>query len=309
VETDTFEFRASDGHGVFCYRWLPAGTPRAVIHIAHGMGEHAGRYRWTAGKLVEAGYAVVADDHRGHGKTAIEPGQFGEDGWNRILADTRELIEAAARQYPGAPRVLLGHSMGAMLAQQYIASHGNTIDGVILSGSPGFAHPLESRMLQSIVRFERWRVGDTGSSSLLDSLIFGSANRPFERDGETVTGFEWLSRDTEQVKAYVDDPLCGFVPCCGSLFDLFAGARWTQRRHSIRRIPAGLPMLVFSGTDDPVHNRMKNIHRLLSAYRHRGLDPETRFYESGRHEMLNEQNREQVIADVIAWLAKHCSQT
>ena len=295
-------FTASDGHAVFYYRWLPDQQPRAVIHIAHGMGEHAARYDWTASRLVQAGFAVIADDHRGHGKTAETLGQFGEDGWNRTIADLREMIASYDQTFPGLPKILFGHSMGAMLTQQYIELHGDSLHAAILSGSPGFSGLLPTWILQLIVRFERWRLGANAESPLLAAMVFGSANKPFEAQYASPTGFEWLSRDAAQVQAYVNDPACGFVPCTGSLFDLFQGASWTSKTTSVARIPRDLPVLVFSGTDDPVHSEMKDINRLLKKYRDHGLQVDTQFYEGGRHEMLNETNREQVIDDVIRWL-------
>ena len=301
----TRTFTASDGHQVHCYHWLPQQNPRAVIHIAHGMGEHAGRYDWVAQRLSEAGYAVCANDHRGHGKTADRLGYFGPDGWNRILEDLHEIIQSHDQAYAGIPKVLLGHSMGAMATQQYIELHGDTLQAAILSGSPGFSAGFQSMILQLVVRFERWRLGPGADSALLQSMVFGSANKVFEASLASPTGFEWLSRDTAQVQAYVDDPACGFVPCTGALFDLFAGAAWTQKPASIARIPAGLPILLFSGSADPVHAGMKNLNRLLARYRARGLSVDTRIYHQGRHETLNEINREEVVNDVIGWLQGH----
>ena len=133
-------FSASDGKSVRLYRWLPAMAPLATIQIAHGMGEHAARYDTLAGLLAARGFAVYANDHRGHGATA-EPGKFGwmgVDGWNRVIADAHEIAAHVATTHPRAPRVLLGHSMGAMLAQQYLTRYGAELDAAILSGSPGF---------------------------------------------------------------------------------------------------------------------------------------------------------------------------
>lgn len=305
MTAQTFQFKASDGESVYCYRWLPQDAPLAVVHIAHGMGEHAGRYEWVAAQLNAAGFAVCADDHRGHGKTATTLGNFGNDGWNRIIADLHEMILSYDAEFPDIPKVLFGHSMGAMLTQQYIELHGDTIDAAILSGSPGFSAAVPAWVLRIVVRFERWRLGRDADSKLLQSLVFGSANKPFEAEVETATGFEWLTRDADQVKAYVGDPACGFVPCTGAMFDLFQGTAWTQKPNSVAQIPARLPILLFSGSDDPVHGEMKNIRRLLARYRDHGLIVDTHIYDGGRHETLNETNREEVIADVIAWLQQH----
>lgn len=304
--SETFEFTASDGARLHCYRWLPEATPRGIIHIAHGMGEHAGRYDPVGSHLAEADYVVIADDHRGHGKTATTLGHFGEDGWNRAITDLSELIADHRGNWPGIPVVLLGHSMGAMMTQHYLTRHGTTVDMAILSGSPGFAGGFQSWLVRTITRFERWRVGPEGKSGLLEFLIFGSANKAFEDETPEPTGFEWLSRDAAEVRRYVDDPMCGFVPDTGSLFDLFAGNHEAASADGVLRIPAWLPVLVFSGTADPVHGEMKNIDRLLSLYRSHGMKVDTIFYDGGRHEMFNETNRSAVLADVTSWIDGRC---
>lgn len=302
MSLQTFNFRASDGQDVFCYRWLPETAPRAVIHIAHGMGEHAGRYAWTASQLAHAGFAVFMDDHRGHGKTATQLGDFGADGWNRTLADLHEMNQQYSQDYPGIPKVMFGHSMGSMLTEQYIELHGETLDAAIISGSPGFAHPVLSWVLRLLCRFEAWRLGPLQTSALLQQLVFGSANKPFAADTTEPSGFEWLSRDARQVKAYVDDPMCGFVPFPASLRDIFNGAAWTQRQASVNQIPAQLPLYLFSGSADPVHNKMRDLNRLLAAYGKASLNLQTCFYPEGRHEMLNELNRDEVMQDIRQWL-------
>ncbi len=298
-------FEASDRHAVSLYRWEPddPAVARGIIHIAHGMGEHAARYGWVAERLVEQGYIVSANDHRGHGRTATTLGDFGDDGWNRALRDTREIIDAHRDRWSDKPLILLGHSMGSMLAQQYITMAGHTIDAVALSGSPGHPGFLQSVVVRLLVRFERWRLGPKAESPLLQSVIFGSANKAFEEDCDEPTGFEWLSRDAAQVRQYVEDPLCGFVPCTGSLAEIFGGSHAAQKRPAISGIPPSLPMYVFAGTADPVNNDLKNIERMLDRFRDQGIDITTRFYPEGRHEMFNETNRDEVMTDLVDWLA------
>lgn len=300
---DSFKFSASDGKSIHCYRWLAEGEPKAIIHIAHGMGEHAARYDWAASKLAEAGYEVTANDHRAHGLTADVLGDFGEDGWNRTVTDLFEIVQELKTKHPGKPMILFGHSMGSMLSQQYIARHGNTLDAVILSGTPGAGSRFQGWLVHTIARFERWRVGGQSESSLLQSILFGSANKDFADEADA-TGYEWLSRDKEQVRLYIDDPLCGFVPCPRSICDLFAAERANWKQQAIKQIPVNLPVYLFSGSADPVHNSMKNIDRLLALYQAHGLTVNTQFYAGGRHEMLNETNRDSVIADVLSWLHK-----
>ncbi len=300
---ETYQVTADDGTNIHCYQWQAVGEPKAIVHIAHGMGEHAGRYDWTANTLAEAGYAVSANDHRAHGQTAKVLGDFGEDGWNRTITDLAEIIEERKVIYPDLPFVLFGHSMGSMMSQQYLSQHGESIDAAILSGSPGAGNRFQMWLVHTIARFERWRVGGQNDSALLQTLLFGSSNKNFEMEPDA-TGYEWLSRDREQVQQYVDDPLCGFVPCPRSVCDLFEAERANWRPDSVASIPTDLPIYLFSGTADPVHNELKNINRLLALYREHGLKVTTHFYADGRHEMLNETNRDLVMKDLLEWLSK-----
>lgn len=305
---ETYFLAASDGHQVACYRWL-VESPKAVIQIAHGMGEHARRYDWVAQKLNEAGYSVFANDHRGHGDTAgpstgYSFGYMGPDGWNRTLADMYELNREMRAQYPDKPICLLGHSMGSMLSQQYITRYGHSIDALALSGSPGFKESRLNFLNRWILKFEHWRLGPDGTSELMQKALFGSANDPF--DGPGATGSEWLSRDQAQVKLYVDDDKCGFVLTPGSLMDMSQGSAVSQSPAAIARVPRSLPVYIFSGSEDPVHGEQKDLDRMVTAYRQAGFSDLTyKLYPGGRHEMFNETNREEVMDDLLSWLLVH----
>lgn len=300
MESDSFN--ASDGTRLHVYRWLPQRDVRATLQIAHGMGEHAARYDATAQAFNAAGYAVYANDHRGHGHSADPErlGWMGEDGWNRVISDAADLTDEIRQAHPGVPHVLLGHSMGAMLSQQYLYRFGARLNAAVLSGSPGFAGVVQTWISRAFATVERWRLGPDADSALLQRLLFGKSNDAF--DGPDASGFEWLSRDAQQVQRYVDDPLCGFVLRAGSLCDLFAGARQARMTENVLQIPRQLPVLIFSGRDDPVHNDMKNLNRMITRYRDHLERVDERIYPGGRHEMLNETNREQVLQDVLGWL-------
>ncbi len=299
----SFTLTASDGAPVSVYTWL-VETPKMAVQIAHGMGEHAQRYDWLAQQLNAQGYSVYANDHRGHGVTGEAClGYMGPDGWNRLLADAYELNQHIRNTSQDVPLILLGHSMGSMMSQQYITRYGASIDGLVLSGSPGFKAKSINPIPRWILGFELRRHGPAAQSSLMQSLLFGSANKPF--DGPDATGFEWLSRDADEVAKYVDDPKCGFVISTGSLKDLYAGSAAASNPEAIDAIPKNLPIYVMSGTEDPVHSEQGDIERLLTAYRAAGLsDITVQWYAQGRHEMFNEINKEEVVADLAGWLQR-----
>ena len=301
---DAHRLTTADGHVMHYYRWLPAESTRASIQIAHGMGEHAARYDWAAGKLNDAGFAVYAQDHRGHGRSSApdDYGDMGEDGWNRTIEDAAEFRTLIRQNHPDLPHAFMGHSMGAMLAQQYLYRFGGDLNAAVISGSPGIGSSIQGWLSHTIARFEAWRLGPAGESELLQNMIFGKSNDPF--DSEDATGFEWLSRDSDQVSRYVSDEGCGFVLRAGSLANLMAGAREAGKRANIARIPAELPLYIFSGAADPVHSEEKGLARLLTRYREQVERIDYRLYEDGRHEMLNETNRDEVIEDLISWLRR-----
>jgi alpha-beta hydrolase superfamily lysophospholipase len=168
MESSTFTLPPVESVALFAYRWLPHTMPRAVVQIAHGLAEHAGRYRRLAEALTGAGYAVYAHDHRGHGRTAPTSDDFGHfadhDGWNKCVDDLWQLNHRIAADHPGLPIVLLGHSMGSFMAQQFIAEHGDALAGVVLCGSGG-RPPLLLRAVALVARIERLRLGGRGRSA------------------------------------------------------------------------------------------------------------------------------------------------
>jgi alpha-beta hydrolase superfamily lysophospholipase len=299
---DTFTLATEDGARVVVHRWIPDGPVKAVVQIAHGLAEHAARYEHVAAALNDAGYAVYADDHRGHGESAAtddDLGYFADDhGWARVLDDLHRLTGAARAEHPELPCYLVGHSMGSFLSQQYLFTFPFDVDGVVLSGSNGPIGPLAD-VAAVVARAERRRLGSRGRSKLLDTLSFGSYNKPFAPNR---TDFDWLSRDPEQVDRYVADPWCGFVSTTQLYLDLFSGLRVIQQVDRVRSARSGLPIYVFSGSEDPVGGQ-DGVDKLLAHYEAAGMTAvEHRVYEGGRHEMFNEIDREQVISDLIGWL-------
>ena len=300
VSFATGRFAASDGVELVTYRWEAVGEPRAMVAIAHGMAEHAARYDAFASHLANAGMIVEAHDHRGHGRTAATADELGyfapTQGWQRIVDDLKERLTDMRARHPGLRLILFGHSMGSFVAQQVLYEAPALIDAAILSGSNG--KPLRLASVGRLVaRLERLRLGPRGRSDLLAKLSFGPFNRRFAPNR---TEFDWLSRDAAQVDAYVADPLCGF-PCTTQFWiDLLDALPALARQKNRERVPEALPLLIFSGDEDPVG---VNLSELVKGYRGNGMTHvAVKFYPGGRHEMLNETNREEVHADVTAWI-------
>ncbi len=303
MPADSFTLRSPDGTDIHVHRWVPDTPVRAVVQIAHGMAEHAARYAHVAKALTDRGYAVYANDHRGHGRTAAgedDLGFFAENrGWMRVLDDLYRLNRRAEQDHPGAPRYLFGHSMGSFLAQQYLFTFPATIRGLVLSGTtrhPGVVVEAGAVLARAEIR----RQGPRGRSTALMAAGFGAFNAAF---APARTDFDWLSRDPAEVDAYIADPRCGFAPTNRMWLDLFSGLRVIRQPQRLESVPRDLPIYVFAGDQDPVGDAGAGVDRLLDAYADAGLHQVTsRLYPDGRHEMVNDINRDEVIGDLVRWL-------
>ncbi len=301
MQTQEFRYASATSLGeIFSMLWFPDAQPRAVVQIAHGMAEHIGRYAPFAEFLCSNAFAVAANDHAGHGKSAdlAVKGYFGErNGWNAVVADMKTLHDHAASLWPNVPYVLFGHSMGSFLARSYAARYPEDISALILSGTAGKnpAAGLGSLLSQR----EKKRNGEKTPSELLNNLSFGSYNKPFL---PSRTPFDWLSRDNERVDRYIEDPLCGFVFTAEGFFDLLFGIREISSSFWAANVP-DIPIYLFSGEKDPVGNSGKGVRQVAKWLEDTGHTVAMKLYSEGRHEMLNEINRTEVYQDVLRFLS------
>ncbi len=284
-------------------RWDAVTHPRAVVHVVHGMSEHAARYARFAAALNAAGFIVWAHDHRGHGDNPTPPvghGHFADaDGWRAIVDDAWAVSAAAQSAYPGLPLLLFAHSMGSFVGQTLMGEHGAAYAGVVLSGSNGPPRALE-HMVRALARAEQLTRGARAPGTLVDRLVMSTYNRQF---APARTAFDWLSRDEAEVDRYVSDPLCGFTFTTQAWFDFLDGKRNLGDVGHLRRIPESLPIHLIAGTRDPVGENGDGVKRLHDIYRKAGLTRVTmRLYDHARHELVNETNRDAITGDVVAWM-------
>jgi len=284
----------------------PVGTPVGHIHLLHGMSEHIARYEEFANYLTGRGYIVTGHDHRGHGKTAKMNGLKGhfadENGFDRVVQDTYEIISTYRAQYPSPKFILFGHSMGSFVARRYVQLHGSEIDMAIFSGTGG--DPGASRFAgQATAYFQGKKNGFLQQDHFLNKLIFGGFNKSVD---QPKTPFDWLSRDSEAVVKYIVDPDCGVVPTTQFFVDLFKGLGDIHDADEIKKIPKQLPVFLFSGSEDPVGNSGKGVWEVAKYYDKAGMEDVTiMLFEGGRHEMLHETNRQYVFEAVGDWIEKN----
>lgn len=297
-----FSFIDKEGKEIKCYKWEAEGEAKGVIQISHGMTEYACRYDYFAKKFSENGFIVYAHDHRGHGETSKSEEERGyiadKEGFDLLVEDVKELSDIIKKENEELPLILFGHSMGSFVSQRYIELYGDKIDGVILSGTNGRPDPI-TKLGIIISRDEMILRGRKAKSKVMDKLSFGDFNSNFKPNR---TDYDWLCSVDEEVDKYIADPQCGFVCTTSYYYDLIRGLWKINKKENLELIPKDLPVLIFAGDKDPVGDFGKGIKRLYECYKELGIhDLKYKLYKNGRHEMLNESNKDEVILDILNW--------
>jgi alpha-beta hydrolase superfamily lysophospholipase len=250
-----------------------------VLQLAHGLGEYAARYEYFAQSLVAAGYAVYADDHRGHGQTGLEQhggdysklGKLGPGGIRAAVDDLSHLTRIIKAEHPDLPVAFLGHSWGSLLGQRLMNEHIGEFVAVVFTGT---------------------------ANRVPGQMNGGDLNKLHKSLG--TTGYEWLSRDPKVSAAFLADPLCFYADAL-KLFGVIDGLRLFGR--PAQPMPADVPLLIMIGSEDSLGGEA-SVHNLADSYISRGrlTDVEVLIYNEARHEIFNETNKDEVIRDLVAWL-------
>ena len=306
METSTFvlnQFKSDDLTELTTYHWS-CENPKAILHIVHGMSEHAARYDHFAKFMVNNGFEVFSSDLRGHGKTAGKldnVGQFAlNNGWDRVVKDLSLLTEHFKNNRK-LPVYILGHSMGSFLARTLIKDYPSVGDCYIFSATAG--HPgLLGIAGKKLAGANAFFLGKKNRSQLLTKMAFGDFNKKYENPR---TEKDWLSKDTDVVDKYIADEYC-MQTFTGQFFeDLLDGILRINSSAYLNGTPKNKPVYMFAGDMDPVGNYGKGPKEVLKRFKEVGIkDIELKMYPDGRHEMLNETNKEEVYNDLLTWMNK-----
>ena len=301
---EDFFYPSSTGkNSIHARKCLPDGRPRAVIQIAHGIAEHINRYDDFMNYLAEHGSVVCGNDHLGPGRSVQSEEDRGffaaQNGWDYVVEDMDKLRAQMRKDYPDLPYIFFGHSMGSFLTRTYLIRHPEKYDAAILSGTghQGKALVLAGAAASNlIVRLK----GAKSDGQALNDMAFGSYCKRIENPR---TPFDWLSRDPESVDRYIADPNCGFV-CAASLYrDMMQGVKFIIDQKNIDTMNKEAPVYFMSGDADPVGDYGQGVQRASDAFCRAGLkDVMIRLYPDGRHEMLNEINKDKVYQDILNWI-------
>lgn len=314
MQVEKFMQKMSDGTEISVNRWIPEDEEniRAVVVFSHGMQEHALRYDRVGSEFAAHGYLFNAHDHRGHGKTAYyaesnKTGMFGKladkNGFEKVTSDLDEIIDEVKKDYPGKKVILFGHSFGSFVAQNYMEQHGDKISACILCGTSGPRKGLLKDKLFADLACVF--LGKNKKSEFCQNLAFASYNDHFKDENDRLS---WLSKNPSNRMMYKNDSWCGGAPTVSFFRDLASGLAKIHNQKNLKKIPAELPVLAVYGSDDPVGNYGKSIEKLLEIYRKNGVkNVSSKIYEGDRHEILNEENSDEILSDIFNWIEKNVS--
>ena len=293
----------SNGIGqLHCCRWTPDGEPKAVVQIIHGIAEYIERYDDFANYLNSLGYAVVAEDHMGHGQSVGEQGIQGyfEGGWFTAVSDSYSLLRKTKDEYPGIPYILFGHSMGSFMTRTILQVYPDSgITAAVICGT-GWQPRAMLPAAIGICAMACKKAGEKNPSETLQNMVFGGYNKRVEHPR---TEYDWLTRDAKEVDAYIAHPSCGFMATTGLLRDLLTGIQFIERKENLAKMKKDLPVLFIAGGDDPVGAYGKGVLRAVEEFQKAGMkDVEKRIFPLGRHEILNEINRQEIYEFTSNWM-------
>lgn len=305
VERETLSFKSLDGTSDINARfWVDSKRePKGVMQLVHGMAEHIDRYDEFARYLASRGFAVCGHDHIGHGGSVEDSSQLGhmpmKGGADILIADVNSLRKVASSRYPGLPYFIFGHSMGSFVTRCYLARYGEGLTGAILCGTGNQPAALSATgnalcHLIGVIKGSDYR------SKLIDSLAAGGFNNAIDNPR---TAVDWISHSKENVDAYLADGRCGFMFSAGAYAALTSLTREAVSKACVNAYPKELPLLYVAGEEDPVGDCGKGVRAAAKLARNAGLgDVRVKLYPHMRHEILNEDDKAQVMEDVTAWI-------
>lgn len=302
---EEFYFDSRDGESsLHAVRYRPEDESQicCILQVVHGMAEYVERYEEFARFLTGKGFLVTGEDHLGHGKSVGEKGSYGyfceQDPATVLVRDVHRLKKLTEEKYPNVPYIIMGHSMGSFIARNYLCRYGSGISAAVIMGT-GMQPRSTLKMAKAAAKVQKLFRGSRHTSRLIDKLAFGSYGK---RVSHPRTPWDWLSRDQERVDNYIADPMCGFTFTVNGFETLFELVSRLHDPQNLGAIPKMLPVFLVSGDADPVGDYGNGVHKAYESLVAAGLvNIKLKMYKGGRHELLNETNRDEVMKDILDW--------
>ena len=299
---------AEDGHKMFTYVFMPENKPKAIVQIVHGLGEHAGRYRELASKLTDNDFLVCAEDHRGFGRSAISKEEIGhmadDKGHELIIEDMKYLMVNIKADYGNLPYFMLGHSMGSFLTRGFLIKYYKDLNGAIIMGTKGKIQGIEN-FGKIIANIQKAIFGGRKRGKFLSKLSDGGYGRKYFPEDNS--DFAWLTSDKEEMKKAKEDEYFAKKPSSVETYiQIFNLLEKISNSNNYSNMNKDFPILLISGDKDPVGNMGEGVKWVYEMYKSLGFtDINISLYKDGRHEILNDTHRNEVMNKIVEWLNKH----
>lgn len=301
----TGTYKSSNGiNRIQYYIYEPECEIRGIIQISHGMCEYIDMYDGLITYFCDHGFLVCGNDHLGHGDSAVSSQEYGyfaqKDGWIYLIKDVKKLNNYIRKEYNGVPCYLLGHSMGSFIARMYTACYGDSIDGAIYLGTSGTVPGTVGAL--TILKGYRKLRGERYRSKWMNWMAFGSYNRHYREEKDN---FSWLCHNEEFRKNYVTEEKNSFIFTLSGFVDLVALVYYISQKSWYRKIPKQLPYLLMAGTEDPVGQYGKGVEEVYRKMIKAGCTNVTlQLYEGDRHVLIQEDDKEEVLENLLMWIRK-----
>ena len=283
--------------------WKPTGTIKGVIQIVHGITENIMRYNEMAEYFNNQGYLIVGIDLLGHGLSTNNGKKkmyFGGVGsWEYAVSDIKQCFELTKQEYPNLPYTILGFSLGSFLVRTLFIEYPNICEQAIIIGT-GQQASFKISLAQLIVKAEAKKHLDYESTAKINKLTFETYNKKFK---PTRTKYDWLCSSTTAIDNYINDPLRGDYITIGLFREMLNGMKFTADINNLKKMNKETKLLFLSGSDDPVGEFTKGVHKAINDYKKAGLTNITyKIYPKLRHDILHEDNRYEIFQDILNWL-------
>lgn len=292
---------------IHAIKWIPDKEIKAILQISHGVTEHIDRYNELACYLTDRGILVVGNDHLGHGKSLGSKMYFGPEGsWNYVVDDINTCKKLIEDEYPTTPYFMLGFSLGSFVLRTYLIDYQPDISGAIIVGT-GYNSSIEVALAKFIANSEAKKFGEENTTEKIKSLTFGTYNKMIENPK---TEYDWLSLSEKNLEEYSKDPLRGEAMTSGLFRELLNGMNYTCKVNNVKNMKLDTSILLLSGDKDPVGGQTKGVNKVYKLFKKANIkDITLKYYENLRHDVLHEDNQEEIYEFIYNWIINHIVET